>query len=72
MILDTVVQPHTVYNEHKVFLYSCYWTLKENPKYGADLAHWASDTTLVRSPIVQQEEFRNQISAETVIRTLPR
>jgi len=44
------------------------WKLKENPTYGADLAHWTiifgPVTTLVKSPILQQEEFN--------VKTLPR
>jgi len=37
-----------------------------------DCYFWPSDTTLVRSPIVQQEQFRSLISAMTVLKTLPR
>jgi hypothetical protein len=49
-VMSTVMQPHRVYNKHNELLQSCYWKLKVNPTYGADLAHWtyfwASDTTL--------------------------
>jgi len=70
--LSTVIQPHTVYNKQKELLQSCYWKLKKNPIYGPDLVHWASDTTLVRWPILQREEFRSLISAMTIVKTLPR
>jgi hypothetical protein len=36
------------------------------------LLFWASDTTLRRSQIVLQEEFRRLISAMTVLKNLPR
>ena len=40
VLLSTVMQPHTAYSKHKELLQSCYWKLKVNPTYGADLAHW--------------------------------
>jgi len=43
----TVMQPHTVYSKHKKLLQSCYWKLKVNPKYSADLAHWTVIFVLV-------------------------
>jgi len=36
------------------------------------IRHWAIDTTLMRSPILQQEEFSSLISAMTIVKTLPR
>jgi len=47
--LSTVMQPHTVYSKHKELLQSCYWKLKENPTYGADLAQW----TIIFVPVTQ-------------------
>jgi len=47
--LSTVMQLHTVYSKHKEFLQSCYRKLKENPSYGADLAHW----TVIFGPVTQ-------------------
>jgi hypothetical protein len=43
------MQPHTAYINHKELLQSCYWKLKENPKYGADLAHW----NVIFGPVTQ-------------------
>jgi len=43
------MQPHTVYSEHKELLQSCYWKLKVNPTYGADLAH----RTVIFVPVTQ-------------------
>jgi len=43
------MQPHTVYNKNKELLQSCYWKLKENPTYGADLAQW----TIIFVPVTQ-------------------
>ena len=67
--MSTVMQPHTVYSKHKELLQLCYWKHNVNPTYGADLEHWTiifgPVTTLERSPIVQQEEFRSLISALT-------
>ena len=69
------MQPHTVYSRHKELLRSCYWKLKVNPTYGADLAHWTvifvPVTTLLRSPTVQQGDCRGLFSAMTVLKTLP-
>jgi len=48
--LSAVMQPHTVYNKHKKLLQSCYWKLKENPTYGAVLAHW----TIIFRPVTQR------------------
>jgi len=74
--LSTVMQPHTVYSKHKELLQLCYWKHNVNPTYGADLEHWTiifgPVTTLERSPIVQQEEFRSLISALTDVNSLPR
>jgi len=39
--LSTSMQPHTAYSKHKDFLQSCYWKLKVNPTYGAEIAHWS-------------------------------
>jgi len=47
--LSTVMQPHTQYSKHKELLQSCYWKIKENPIYGADLAHW----TIILGPVTQ-------------------
>ena len=51
--------------------------LRKIHTYGADLAHWtvifwAIHTTLVRLPILQQEEFRSLICAMTIVKTLLR
>jgi len=35
-----------------------------------DYYFWASDTTLLRSPILQQEEFKSLISATTIVKNL--
>jgi len=43
------MQPHTVYNKNKELLQSCYWKLKVNPTYGADLVHW----TIIFGPVTQ-------------------
>ena len=73
--LSTAMQPHTVYSKHSELLQSCYWKLKLNPTYGADLAHrtviFVPVTTLGRSPIVLQGRWRSLISAMTVLKTLP-
>jgi len=65
-----------VYNKHKELLQSCYWKLKENPTYGADLAPWTiifgPVTPLARSSILWQEEMRSQISVMPIVKTLPR
>jgi hypothetical protein len=37
------------YSKHKQLLQSCYWKLKVNPTYGADLAHW----TVIFEPVTQ-------------------
>jgi len=50
--LSTVMQPHTVYNKHKELLQSYYWTLMENPTYGADLAQW----TIIFGPVTQHKQ----------------
>jgi hypothetical protein len=63
------MQPHTLYNKYKELLQACYWKLKKNPIYGPDLAHGTSDTTLVKSQILQQEEIRSLISAVTIVKT---
>ena len=71
------MQPHTVNNKHKDLLQSCYWKLKENPAYGADLAHWTIifgpvTQQFVRSQILQQEEFWSLISAVTTVKSFPK
>ena len=47
--MSTVMQPHTVYKKPRELLQSCYWKLKVNPTYGADLAHW----TVIFVPVTQ-------------------
>jgi len=47
--LSPVMQPHTVYSKHNKLLQSCYWKLKVNPTYGADLAH----QTVIFVPVAQ-------------------
>jgi hypothetical protein len=71
------MQSHTVYKKHKELLQSCYWKLKKNSNIKCrpcplDYYLLASDTTLGKSPILQQKEFRSLISAMTIVKTLPR
>jgi len=47
--LSTSMQPHTVYSKHKEFLKSCYWKLKVNPTYGAEIAH----SSVIFVPVTQ-------------------
>jgi len=49
------MQPPTVYSKDKGMLQSCYWKLKVNPTYGADLAHW----TVIFGPVMQHWEVTN-------------
>ena len=75
--LSTVMHPLTVYDKHKELLKSSCWELKENTTYITDPAHLtmnsgANEGTLGRSPMLQQEECRNLISAMTIVKTVPR
>jgi len=45
--LSTVMQPHTIYKKTQGV--AAVWKLKENPSYGADLAHW----TTIFGPVTQ-------------------
>jgi len=49
MMLEYSIVAHAVYIRHKELLQSCYWKLKENPTYGADLTHW----TIIFGPVTQ-------------------
>jgi len=40
---------YSVQHTHKELLQSCYWKLKVNPTYGAELAHW----TIIFGPATQ-------------------
>ena len=60
--LSTVIQPHTVYSKHKELLQSCYWKLKVNPTYGADLAHW----TVIFVPVTHHLQCHQLYSKENV------
>jgi len=55
------MQPHEVYNKYKELLQSCYWKIKENPTYGADLAHW----TIILGPGTQHLECHQFYSRKT-------
>ena len=69
------MQPHTVYSKHKELLQLCYWKLKVNPTYGADLAH----RTIIFVPLTQhlrgyqfyrKKECRSLFSAMTIVKNL--
>jgi len=66
--------PRTVYNEHKELLQS--GTIRKIQHMVLTLPigalFWAIDTTLAKSPILQQEEFSSLISAMKIVQTLPR
>jgi hypothetical protein len=49
------MQLHTEYSKHKELLQSCYWKLKVNLTYGADLAQW----TVIFGLVTQNCEVTN-------------
>jgi hypothetical protein len=65
--------PHTVYNKHKELLQSGNLRKIQHMvlNLSIGLLFWASDITLARSPVLQQEEFRSLISAMMIVKTLP-